>query len=300
MKEADRRSIEEIGIPSAVLMENAGRQVVAAIERRFADLASRRIVVLSGRGNNGGDGFVVARTILPRSAGVTVVLIGDPAEVKGDAAVNLAILGRLGIPVLAVTDGAAWGLHHAVLADAGLVVDALFGTGLSTPLTGIFETIVADLNATTVPVVSVDVPSGVSADTPELIGPAVNASMTVTMAALKLPLVLPPALPRAGEVVVADIGIPLEIVESVEGPRIELLDGPTIRALIVPRPPESHKGSFGHVLVVAGSRGKTGAAYLAAAGALRSGAGLVTVATPASCQPIVASLGAEFMTMPLA
>jgi len=299
MREADRRTIQEIGIPSIVLMENAGRQVVAAIERRFPDLATRRVVVLSGRGNNGGDGFVIARTILPRSAGVTVVLIGDPADVKGDAATNLAILGRLGVPVLAIADGAAWELHLRCLAEAGLVIDALFGTGLTTPLTGIHERVVADLNATSVPVVSVDVPSGMSADTPELIGPSVHAALTVTMAALKLPLVLPPALSRAGEVVIADIGIPLEVIESVEGPRIELIDGQTVRALIVPRPPESHKGSFGHVLIVAGSRGKTGAAYLAAAGALRSGAGLVTVATPSGCQPVVAGLGAEYMTVPL-
>ena len=299
MREADRQAIHEIGIPSIVLMENAGRQVAAAIERRFPDLAARRVVVLSGRGNNGGDGFVIARTLVSRSAGVTVVLIGDPADVTGDAAVNLAILGHLAVPVLAIADGAAWELHHSLLAEASLVVDAMFGTGLSTPLTGIHEAIVADVNAAAVPVVSVDLPSGMSADTPELIGPAVRALMTVTMAAPKLPLVLPPALPLVGDLVVADIGIPLDVIDSVDGPRIDLLDTAAIRGLIVPRPPDSHKGSFGHVLVVAGSRGKTGAAHLAAIGALRSGAGLVTVATPAGCQPIVAALGAEYMTRPV-
>ena len=136
-----------------------------------------------------------------------------------------------------------------------------------------------------IPVVAIDLPSGMSADTPDLIGDCIEATMTVTLGAPKLPLVLPPAETRAGDVVIADIGIPGEVVDAVEGPRITLLTRAAMRELVAPRAADSHKGDYGHVLIVAGSRGKTGAAHLAAMGALRSGAGLVTIATPSCCVP---------------
>ncbi len=147
---------------------------------------------------------------------------------------------------------------------------------------------------------SIDLPSGLSADTPHLIGDCIDASMTVTLAAPKLPLVLPPGEAHAGDVVIADIGIPHEVIDGVEGQHIELLTPEQLRDVVEPRAADSHKGDFGRVTIVAGSRGKTGAAHLAAMGALRSGAGLVTVATPASSLPIVASMAPEFMTEPLA
>jgi NAD(P)H-hydrate epimerase len=193
-----------------------------------------------------------------------------------------------------------WELHGTDVLGADLIVDALFGTGLSAPLTGLAETIVADVNATARPVVSIDLPSGLSADTAELAGPAMDATMTVTIAAPKLPLVCPPAERLAGTLVIADIGIPNEVIDRVDGPRIEILTRDAVREMIEPRSPDSHKGDYGRVLIVAGSPGKTGAAGLAALAALRSGAGLVTVATPRSSLPVVASLGAEYMTMPLA
>jgi ADP-dependent NAD(P)H-hydrate dehydratase / NAD(P)H-hydrate epimerase len=299
MREADRRTIEEIGIPSLVLMENAGRQVVAAMESIFQDLAERRVAVISGKGNNGGDGFVVARTLFQRGIEVSVFLVGQVAEIKGDARVNLEILGRLGITVVEVGDEGAWELHFSEISSHSLIVDALFGTGLKTALTGIYETVLGDINASGIPVVAIDVPSGMSADTPDLIGDSIEATMTVTLGAPKMPLVLPPAEQKAGEVVIADIGIPIHVIEALEGPRVELLTRDEMRGLINPRAPEAHKGDFGRVLIVAGSRGKTGAAVLAAQGALRSGAGLVTVATPRSCLPIVAAQGPEYMTEPL-
>jgi ADP-dependent NAD(P)H-hydrate dehydratase / NAD(P)H-hydrate epimerase len=296
MREADRRTIHEIGIPSIVLMENAGHQVVAAIEARYPDLADHRVSLLCGRGNNGGDGFVVARILRQRGIDVSVFVIGNLDEVRGDARINLGILGRLGLPVVPVHDSQAWELHQSEVARADIVVDAIFGTGLTSALSGLLDTIVADVNAMDLPVVSVDLPSGMSADTQELIGTCIDASVTVTLAAPKLPLVLPPAQLRVGELVVADIGIPREVIDTIEGPRIELLTREELRELVQPRAPDAHKGSFGHVLIVAGSRGKTGAAHLAATGALRSGAGLVTVATPRSCQMTVAALGPEYMT----
>jgi NAD(P)H-hydrate epimerase len=147
--------------------------------------------------------------------------------------------------------------------------------------------------------VSIDLPSGLSAETPHLVGDCIDASMTVTLAAPKLPLVLPPGEAHAGDVVIADIGIPYEVIEGLDGSRIELLTPEQVRELVEPRADDSHKGDFGRVTIVAGSMGKTGAAYMAAMGALRSGAGLVTVGTPASCLPIVAAMGPEFMTEPL-
>jgi hydroxyethylthiazole kinase-like uncharacterized protein yjeF len=296
MREADRRTIDEIGIPSLVLMENAGRQVVAAMEAMYSDLAERQVAVLCGRGNNGGDGFVVARTLVQRGIDVSVFLIGRVAEVRGDARINLEILGRLGVTVVEIADGEAWELHSSEVSDSTLIVDAIFGTGLNAPVAGLISTVIADVNAFAIPVVSIDLPSGLSADSHDPIGDSIEADTTVTLAAPKLPLVLPPAEARAGDIVIADIGIPSEVLDGLDGPRVELLTRGGMRELVAPRSPDSHKGDFGHVLVVAGSPGKTGAAHLAALGALRSGAGLVTVATPASSQPIVAAMAPEYMT----
>jgi NAD(P)H-hydrate epimerase len=296
MREADRRTIEDIGIPSLVLMENAGRQVVSAIEAVHGELLERSVAVLCGRGNNGGDGFVVARTLMQRGVDVSVFLLGRVAEVRGDARINLEILGRLGLSVVEIGDSQAWELHFTEVSDCALIIDAIFGTGLNAPLSGLLETVVADVNGSGIPVVSIDLPSGLSADSHETRGDSIEAGMTVTLGAPKLPLVLPPAETRAGDIVIADIGIPLELIEQLDGPRVELLTRASMRELVTPRTPDGHKGDFGHVLVVAGSRGKTGAAHLAAVGALRSGAGLVTVATPGCCQPVVATMGAEYMT----
>ena len=296
MRDADRRTIEEIGIPSLVLMENAGRQAVAAMEAMYADLMERQVAVLCGRGNNGGDGFVIARTLVQRSVDVTVFLLGSVQEVRGDARTNLEILGRLGITVIEVADSQAWELHFSEFSDCNLIVDAIFGTGLNAPISGMIESVIADVNASGIPVISIDLPSGLSADSAEPIGPSIDASLTVTLAAPKLPLVLPPAETHSGDIVIADIGIPNDVIDSVDGPYIDLLTRGSMRELISPRAADSHKGDYGRVLIVAGSRGKTGAAHLAAVGSLRSGAGLVTVATPATCQAVVATLGPEYMT----
>jgi NAD(P)H-hydrate epimerase len=300
MREADRYTTEDIGIPSLVLMENAGRQVVAALEAAYESRLEGRIAVLCGRGNNGGDGFVVARTLLQRGVDVAVFVMGTVADIRGDARVNLDILGRLGVTVVEVSDEQTWELHFSEVSQCSLIVDAIFGTGLRSALGGMMETVVADVNASGIQIVSIDLPSGLSADTPHLIGDCIDASMTVTLATPKLPLVLPPGEAHAGDVVIADIGIPTEVLESLEGPHIELLTPEQLRPVIEPRAADSHKGDFGRVTIVAGSRGKTGAAYLAALGALRSGAGLVTVATGSSSLPVIASMGPEFMTEPLA
>jgi NAD(P)H-hydrate epimerase len=201
--------------------------------------------------------------------------------------------------VVEIADSQAWELHFSEIRDCTLIVDAMFGTGLNAPLSGLMETVVADVNGAAIPIVAIDLPSGLSADSHQPIGDSIEAGMTVTLAAPKLSLVLPPAETRAGDIVIADIGIPAEVIESLDGPHIHLLTRGAMRELVGPRMPDSHKGDYGRVLVVAGSRGKTGAAHLAATGALRSGAGLVTVATPACCQPIVAAMAPEYMTEPI-
>jgi ADP-dependent NAD(P)H-hydrate dehydratase / NAD(P)H-hydrate epimerase len=299
MREADRVTIDEIGIPEIVLMENAGRQAVAAMEAAFEDLPASKVAVLCGRGNNGGDGFVVARTLSQRGIEAMVFLLGSVSDVRGTARTNLEILGRVGVTVVEIANAQEWELHFTEVSECDLIVDAIVGTGFHGPLTGLLETVVGDVNGLGAPVVAIDLPTGVSADSHELEGEAIEASMTVTLAAPKIPLILPPADAYGGDLVIADIGIPAAVIEELEGPWLEILTRERMRELVPTRAAESHKGDFGRVLVVAGSFGKTGAAHLTALGALKSGAGLVTIATPRSCVPTVAAMMPEYMTEPL-
>jgi len=299
MREADRQTIEEIGLPSIVLMENAGRQAVAAMEAAFEDIASSTVGVLCGRGNNGGDGFVVARTLAQRGIEAIVFLLASVGDVKGEARTNLEILGRIGLTVVEIPNAQEWELHFSEVSECDLIVDAIAGTGFHPPLTGFLETVVADINGLGTPVVAIDLPTGVSADSHELQGEAIEASMTVTLAAPKIPLILPPADAYAGDLVIADIGIPASVIDELDGQWVELLTRERMRELVPTRAAESHKGDFGRVLVVAGSLGRSGAAHLAALGALRSGAGLVTIAAPRSIVPILSAMMPEYMTEPL-
>ena len=296
MRDADRRTIEEIGIPSIVLMENAGRQAVAAMEAAYDDLATSQVGVLCGRGNNGGDGFVVARTLVQRGVDVGVFLLGSVSEISGDARINLEVLGRIGLTVVEITTAQEWELHFTEISECDLVVDAILGTGFRGQLSGLLETVVADVNALGVPIVSIDLPTGVSADTHVVDGTAIDASMTVTLGAPKIPLVFPPADSHGGDLVIADIGIPYPVFEELDGEYLEILTRERMREIVPARVADSHKGDFGRVLVVAGSNGRTGAAHLSAVGALRSGAGLVTIATPRSCVPVIAAMAPEYMT----
>ena len=299
MREADRRTIEKVGIPSIALMENAGHQVVSAMHATIEDLENRRVGILCGRGNNGGDGLVVARLLSQQGLSVRVFLFGQADDVVGDASTNLRIAQSLGLSIVEVVDRDAWDSDRSSVDECQVLVDAMFGTGLNKPLDDLLSTVVGDVNALDVPVVSVDLPSGLLADRTDPIGEAVEADITVTLAAPKVALLLPPAESWAGDLVVADIGIPAAVIDDVPGGRLELLTPEEVGLLIPPRPDDTHKGDFGRVLVVAGSVGKTGAAVLAGLGALRSGAGLVTVATPRGCVSSVSSSVPEYMTLPL-
>jgi NAD(P)H-hydrate epimerase len=299
MREIDRTAIEEIGIPGTVLMENAGVRVVRVLKGRFPTPEDETIVIVAGKGNNGGDGFVVARHLFNSGAEPEVLLFAAKEEVKADAAVNLNAALKLGIPVTEIRTLAEWKRSRVKVFHATVLVDALFGTGLLKPLDGLFAEAVADINKSAAFKLAVDIPSGLSSDTFEIFGPCVKADLTVALAAPKIAHIFPPAADRAGEVVIAPIGIPPFLFEKL-GLKLELVEEKTVRPFFRKRNKDTHKGSYGHLLVVSGSLGKTGAAALAGRAALRMGAGLVTVATAASALPSVARSMAELMTEPLA
>ena len=300
MQRIDRLTSERYGVPSLTLMENAGRGVVEFLRERFAPLEQHKIAILCGRGNNGGDGFVVARLLRERGLQPRVVLLADPRSLKGDAAVNYERWAASGPPEVA-EDSAAWQRLKPDLAGTTLVIDGLLGTGLTKPIEGFLLEVVRDVNSGLpgARVVAIDLPSGISADTGELIGECVWADASVTFTVPKVAHVFPPACERVGEWVVKQIGTPPEALETDPELFLNLTSREDLAWLAQPRKVDAHKGNFGHVLILAGSIGKTGAAAMAAKAALRAGAGLVTVATARSALPIIASLGMEFMTEPL-
>jgi hydroxyethylthiazole kinase-like uncharacterized protein yjeF len=306
MREADRLTTERYGIPGIELMENAGTAICEFLREKFADLTSRKILVLCGKGNNGGDGLVVARLLKDFGSSAVVLLFANPGSVEGDAAANLK-RWQQGIGELyVVTSEAEWHSARPALAEADLIVDALLGTGLRGPVEGLLGAVIEDLNAARAKrrgkmiVVAVDMPSGLASDSQDFGGPVVAADFTVTLTAPKVGQLVLPHSPCCGELVVKDIGTPSELLESDTHLKIHWIEPAEFRALPLARDPVANKGTYGHALIVAGSLGKSGAAILAARGALRSGAGLVTVATPQDVLPIVAGGMPEMMTAPLA
>ncbi len=276
MRQLDRATIDEVGLPGAVLMETAGRAVADAVSRCLAGRTGP-VAVIAGPGNNGGDGHVAARALRARGVDAVVYLAAARADVRGDARLHLDALERAGGVVHDLSTPAALAAHAAALAGAQVIVDALVGTGLGRALAGHLAAVVDHVNASAATVVAADLPSGLDADTGVAAGAVVDADVTVTMAALKIALVSAPGFVRAGEVTVAEIGIPRARIEAA-AVGAGLLEAADLRAA-APRPAVmDHKGRRGHVLIVAGSPGKRGAGRLAAAAALRGGAGLVTLA----------------------
>jgi ADP-dependent NAD(P)H-hydrate dehydratase / NAD(P)H-hydrate epimerase len=298
MRAADRATIDEVGLPGALLMENAGAAVAAAALARYP--GARRAVVVCGKGNNGGDGFVVARRL--RHLGATAILVGRREDVGGDARLHLLAHERSGGVLLEAGAEGAWPAAEARLGAADLVIDALLGTGLDQEPRALARQAIASMRSAAdrgVPVVAVDLPSGVPSDSGQVAWPTVRADLTVTFAAAKLGHVLPPACDLVGDLIVADIGIPESCLEAT-GSRVGLIEASDAARAFAARAPGSHKGTFGHVLVIAGSVGKTGAAVLAATAALRGGAGLVTLATTERARAFLPGLRPELMTEPLA
>jgi ADP-dependent NAD(P)H-hydrate dehydratase / NAD(P)H-hydrate epimerase len=297
MREVDRLTNERFGVPSLLLMENAAARTVEATEKKFGGVADKRALIICGRGNNGGDGAAIARLLHNKGSEIDVLLLGRVEDAKGDARTNfeaaLDIAAAAGAKLRFVeieTPEQLWA--EATAYPHALFFDAIFGTGLTRPASGLFEEAIHLLNDHTKdsPVISVDVPSGIASDSQELIGPAVRADLTVTFTAPKIGNILAPAADLCGELVIAPIGSPEEFVNS-SGSRLNLVDRSDIEGWLKAsrRSPHANKGDVGKVLIIAGSRGKTGAACLAGEAALRAGCGLVTIATAESSQHIVAS-----------
>lgn len=292
MRAADRAAIRS-GVPSARLMENAAKSLVEELLRAFP--SAKSAVAVCGPGNNGGDGLAAARLLAERGLSVEVFTLGDPDSYRGDAARNASRARAAGLELTPLSGrGADLNLKRA-LTKAGAVVDALFGTGLTRALSGMAARAVKTINAAGQPVVAADLPSGLSADTGRLLGPAIEARLTVAFAAAKPAHVFWPARGVCGRVVVRDIGIPRRLLLARAGPLV-LPEERDIRSWLPPRHADTHKGDFGRLAIVAGSRGKAGAAVLAARAALRAGVGLVTVFCPASIESAVVAALPEAMT----
>ncbi|MFP4572994.1 MAG: NAD(P)H-hydrate dehydratase [Desulfobacterales bacterium] len=298
MREMDRRTIENFGLPGRLLMENAGRGAVRSIFRAWPDVYTRSVAVIAGKGNNGGDGFVIARYLFQHGVDVSVYLLAERSRVTGDAAANLGLIETLGIPLTELADELSFSGYRKEIAEKDLIIDAILGTGLDSQVKGYFHEVIDFINNSRTPVFSVDIASGLHTETGMPCGICVHADATATFAFAKLGHMLLPGAGYTGRLSIVDIGIPPYIVHSAE-PRHQLLTAGWIRSQLTPRDPQAHKGNTGHVLAAAGSPGKTGAAAMTAMSALRSGAGLVTLAVPESINSSVESLAVEAMTHPL-
>ncbi len=295
MRAADAATIRN-GTPSEELMENAAAAIVAAIAAAYPDW--RRVAVVCGPGNNGGDGLAVARLLTGRGVRVTLFTLADPERYGGDPATNLARARAMGLSPVSLAARGGFSALSRALEDADGVVDALFGTGLARPLAGAARRAVRAISGAARPVVAADVPSGLASDSGAPPGESVRANLTVALGAPKPCHLLPPASDRCGRVVVADIGIPRGELER-RARRFWLAEPGDVGTLLPPRPLDSHKGDFGRLAVIAGSRGKAGAAALAARGALRGGAGLVTVFCAGAIENSIVGALPEAMTFAL-
>jgi NAD(P)H-hydrate epimerase len=295
MRRADRDTIRG-GVPSATLMENAAAAIVAEVEREFAGW--KRVLVVCGPGNNGGDGLAAARLLAASGRTPVVFTLRDPGRYSGDAALNAGRAREAGLEFSSLPSPPGWSRFRRQLSEADGIVDALFGTGLTRALEGDAARAVGSINRSIKPVVAADLPSGLSADRGALLGPAVRARRTVAFAAPKWCHAFAPARDYCGTIGVAEIGIPRSRLAAARS-RLEMTEAADVAATLPPRAGASHKGDFGRLAVVAGSRGKAGAAVLCARGALRAGAGLVTVFCARSIEPIVVAALPETMTRPL-
>ncbi|MCR3922088.1 MAG: NAD(P)H-hydrate dehydratase [Firmicutes bacterium] len=292
MRAMDAAAIDEYGLLGVILMENAGLRLADTIRQ---GAYGHRVIIVAGRGNNGGDGFVVARH-LHKEKDVAVWTCNRAEEYSGNALINLNVLHNLGIPIHCLCDEGVGIAFAEALQNADLVVDAIFGTGLTRTVSGIYQEVINTINKCRTPVLAVDIPSGVCADTGQVLGVAVQAAVTVTFALPKLGHYLHPGATHRGRLHVVEIGIPPALLTH---HAVTLLSSAFVRNLLPDRPADGHKGSFGTVLLVAGSANMSGAAALAAVAALRGGCGLLYAAVPSTIQATVATQVTEAITIPL-
>lgn len=297
MQDLDRRAIEEYGIPGLILMENAGRGAVEALTRHFGDLAGKIVSIFVGPGNNGGDGLVIARHLHQQGSNPELYLLAEEEKIKGDAATNLRIVRRLPIPLYSLRNSDEMAKALPRLKDSWLIIDSIFGTGLTRKVSGHYADVIRSVNQLVCPVMAVDIPSGLCADTGLKLGECVRADLTVTFGLAKTGQVCSPGRDYVGRLEVIDISIPPETVAEA-GIQVELLDTATVRGYLPTRPLGAHKGTYGHLLIAAGSTGKTGAAILCARGGLRSGTGLVSLCVPHDLNHVFETALWEAMTIP--
>lgn len=299
MRGLDQAAIQDYGIPGMVLMENAGLAVVQKIKEHFSgDLTKRRVLILVGKGNNGGDGLVVARHLFNLGAEPKLFLLCKPEELQGDAAANWQIVSKMAVPCQLILSERDLNLIRVGLIYSELVVDSIFGTGFHGAVQGLTARLIEMVNEAKKPVIAVDLPSGMEANSGAVKGVCIRADETVTFGLAKIGLVLEPAAGFVGRLTVADISLPADLIRKQRFKRF-LLESQWCREKIPRRPAESHKGSFGHVLVIGGAPGMSGAPLLAAAAAVRSGAGLVTAAVPRGINNIIEVKITEAMSRPL-
>ncbi|MDI6839250.1 MAG: NAD(P)H-hydrate dehydratase [bacterium] len=296
MKEIDRKAIRELGIPGVVLMENAGLGLFEIIQEEFGEIKDLKVGIVCGEGNNGGDGFVLARHLLNNGATVSIFLLGKSQRIKGDAGINLNILLNTGFKIKELTTKKDVQIFVSECKQFTLLVDAIFGTGFKGKVNGIDAEVINAMNESGVPILAVDVPSGLNAYDGSIEGICVNADFTGTMCLPKRGLFLYPGKDYAGDIYVIDIGVPPSLYKHIN---LELLESSELRSLLPYRPCNSNKGTFGRVFVLAGSRGMTGAASLTAMSALKIGAGLVRLGIPKSLNPILEEKVTEVITVPL-
>ena len=298
MQKMDQQTIESFGIPGIVLMENAGRCAVDFFLNKFKDIYDKRVGVLAGSGNNGGDGFVMARYLQSAEIDVVVYLFTKKEKLSGDARANYEKLTLMNCKIIEIPDESTLNNHINNMTDRNIWIDALLGTGLNSDVRGRYKEIIQWINQSKNPVFSVDIPSGLHADTGKVCGTCVLADATITFGHPKIGLILPSGEKFCGELAVADIGIPEQITLSVN-PGHYLLTPYDIAFYLSFRPSEMHKGMAGNILVIGGMTGKTGACAMAAHSAMRIGCGLVTLGIAESLNSILETRLLEVMTLAL-
>ncbi|MEZ8222217.1 NAD(P)H-hydrate epimerase [Candidatus Fervidibacteria bacterium JGI MDM2 JNZ-1-D12] len=289
---------EKAGLPSLVLMENAALRIAEVLQQHFELDPPKRIVIVCGKGNNGGDGMALARHLSNIGFQVQVFLLAEPSELKGDAATNYKVAVNIGIPIQPIVSSEQLPQLIEPLQSADLVVDALLGTGITGEVRGLYAEVIPLITHHASRILSVDIPSGINSDTGEICGVAVRADATVTLGAVKLGLMLFPGADYAGDLFVGSLGIPDSLLTKLNIRRF-VATHELVQRVLPPRHPNTHKGDYGRVLIVGGAPGMTGAAIMAGKAALRTGAGLAQVALPQSLNIAIEASALEVMSFPL-
>lgn len=298
MKDLDKVAIETYGIPSIVLMENAGRGAAETILNYFDGIIDKKVGIFIGKGNNGGDGLVISRYLNQKGVQIQLYLLAPKSRISGDAKINLDIVSKMNIPLVEMTNNEAFNQLKGEMNHLDIIVDGILGIGLTSDVKGFFKDVIEYINRLKKPIVSVDAPSGLDCDSGWPKGISIEADLTITFGLPKVGQLIYPGLDFVGRLKVIDIGIPNEALINANL-KCHLVTYDMVKGAIKDRAPNSHKGNYGHLLVIAGSVGKTGAAALASLGALRSGAGLVTLGIPESLNLSMEVKLTEVMTKPL-